>query len=70
MIPGLAQMGYIALTTFAVNVIVSVPVTFALRALKTPEGSDATIKGDYHINLFKVMAGEANLLSLWYKSQK
>ncbi|MHB8275047.1 MAG: sodium:solute symporter family transporter, partial [Dermatophilaceae bacterium] len=46
-IPGLAQMGYIALTAFVTNVIVAVVLTFVLRALKTPAGTDATIKGDY-----------------------
>ncbi|MDQ1484264.1 MAG: solute:Na+ symporter, family [Actinomycetota bacterium] len=46
-IPGLAQLGYIALTAFAINVIVAVLATFLFRALKTPEGTDTTIKGDY-----------------------
>jgi len=47
LIPGLAQLGYIALTSFAINVIVAVVLTFVLGALKTPTGADATIKGDY-----------------------
>ena len=47
MIPGLAQMGYIALTAFTINVIAAVLLTFVFRALKTPVGADATIKGDY-----------------------
>jgi SSS family solute:Na+ symporter len=47
MIPVLAQMGYIALTAFVINVIVAVVLTFVFRALKTPAGVDATIKGDY-----------------------
>ena len=47
MIPGLAQMGYIALTAFGINVIVAVVLTFVLRAVKTPAGTDITIKGDY-----------------------
>jgi solute:Na+ symporter, SSS family len=47
LIPVLAQLGYIALTAFAINVIVAVVLTFVLRALKTPAGTDTTIKGDY-----------------------
>jgi SSS family solute:Na+ symporter len=47
MIPGLAQMGYIALTAFGINVIVAVALTFAFRATKTPAGTDATIRGDF-----------------------
>jgi SSS family solute:Na+ symporter len=46
-IPGIAQMGYIALTAFVINVMVAVVLTFALRALKTPAGTDVTIKGDF-----------------------
>jgi SSS family solute:Na+ symporter len=47
MIPGLAQMGYIALIAFVINVILAVVLTFVFRAMKTPAGTDATIKGDY-----------------------
>jgi SSS family solute:Na+ symporter len=47
LIPGLAQLGYIALTAFAINVIVAFVLTLVLGALKTPAGADATIKGDY-----------------------
>jgi SSS family solute:Na+ symporter len=47
MIPGLAQMGYIALTAFGINVIVAVVGTIVLRIVKTPAGTDTTIKGDY-----------------------
>jgi SSS family solute:Na+ symporter len=46
-IPVLAQLGYIALTAFTVNVIVAATATVVLRALKTPAGIDTTIKGDY-----------------------
>jgi SSS family solute:Na+ symporter len=46
-IPGLAELGYIALTAFALNVIVAVVLTFILRATNTPAGADITIKGDY-----------------------
>jgi SSS family solute:Na+ symporter len=47
LIPVLAQLGYIALTAFVINVIVATAATFVLRALKTPAGIDTTIKGDY-----------------------
>jgi SSS family solute:Na+ symporter len=40
-------MGYIALTAFGLNVIVAVVLTLVLGTLKTPAGTDATIKGDY-----------------------
>ena len=36
LIPGLAQLGYIALTAFAINVIVAVVLTLVLGTLKTP----------------------------------
>src|SRR5665213_1975915 len=47
LIPVLAQMGYIALTAFVINVIVATAATFVFRALKTPAGIDTTMKGDY-----------------------
>jgi len=47
LIPVLAQLGYVALTAFVINVIVATAATFVLRALKTPAGIDTTIKGDY-----------------------
>jgi solute:Na+ symporter, SSS family len=47
LIPVLAQLGYIALTAFVINVIVATAATLVLRALKTPAGIDTTIKGDY-----------------------
>ena len=47
LIPVLAQLGYIALTAFVINVIVATAATFVLRALKIPAGTDTTIKGDY-----------------------
>ena len=47
LIPVLAQLGYIALTAFTINVIVATVATFVLRALRTPAGPDTTIKGDY-----------------------
>ena len=47
LIPVLAQLGYIALTAFVINVIVAAAATVLLRALKAPAGIDTTIKGDY-----------------------
>ncbi len=46
-IPGLEQMGYIALTAFALNLIVAVVFTFVFRAFKASEGHDETIPADY-----------------------
>ena len=47
MIPSIAQMGYIALTAFVINIIVAVIVTLVLNAMKVSNGRDETIKGDY-----------------------
>ncbi len=47
-IPGLGDLGYIALTAFAINIVVSVVVTLALNAAKVSNGSDATTPGDYY----------------------
>jgi len=46
-VEGWGQMGYIALTAFAINVVVTVVLTLILRAMKTPEGVDETIPADY-----------------------
>jgi SSS family solute:Na+ symporter len=46
-IDAIGQMGYIAFTAFVLNVIVAAVVTLVLRAVKVPDGQDATIKGDY-----------------------
>ncbi|MCD4524866.1 sodium:solute symporter [Nocardioides sp. cx-173] len=46
-IPGLGEMGYIAMTAFALNLIVTVVLTLALNALKVSNGRDATSPGDY-----------------------
>ena len=46
-IPGIAQMGYIALTAFVINVIVAGVLTFVFNALNLDKGVDDTIKGDY-----------------------
>lgn len=46
-IPGIAQMGYIGLTAFAINLIIAAVLSLALNAAKVPNGVDETIKGDY-----------------------
>jgi SSS family solute:Na+ symporter len=46
-IPGIAQMGYIAMTAFVINLVVAVVLTFVLNALKVDSGKDETIRGDY-----------------------
>jgi SSS family solute:Na+ symporter len=43
----LGRNGYIALTAFVLNVLVAAVVTLVLRALKVPEGDDATRPEDY-----------------------
>jgi SSS family solute:Na+ symporter len=46
-IPGIGEMGYIALTAFVLNLIVAVIATFVFRALKADEGHDETIPADF-----------------------
>lgn len=46
-IPGIAQMGYIGLTAFGINLIIAAVLSVILRAAKVPNGVDETIKGDY-----------------------
>jgi len=46
-IEAIGQLGYIAFTAFVLNVVVAAAITLLLRAVKAPEGDDATIKGDY-----------------------
>ncbi|MFW5468698.1 monocarboxylate uptake permease MctP [Knoellia sp. CPCC 206435] len=46
-IPGIAQMGYIALTAFVLNLVVAGLLSLALNAAKVSKGHDETIKGDY-----------------------
>jgi len=43
----IGRTGYIALTAFVVNVLVSTVLTLVLRALKVPEGQDETRPDDY-----------------------
>ncbi|WP_266382365.1 sodium:solute symporter family protein [Streptomyces canus] len=57
-IPGIGEIGYIGLTAFVLNVVVTVVLTFALKAAKAPEGIDATAPGDYTAD-----AAEAEALS-------
>ena len=47
-IPGLGDMGYIALTAFALNLIVAVVLSAALNAMKVSNGRDATATSDYY----------------------
>ncbi|MEO6021099.1 MAG: sodium:solute symporter [Knoellia sp.] len=46
-IPGIAQMGYIGLTAFAINLIIAAILSAGLHAAKVDNGVDETIKGDY-----------------------
>lgn len=45
--PVIGELGYIALTAFAINVVVAGLLTFVLNAMKVEAGVDTTIKGDY-----------------------
>ncbi len=47
-IPGVGDMGYIALTAFVLNIGVAVVVTLVLNVAKVSNGSDATRPGDYY----------------------
>ncbi len=47
-IPGIEQMGYIAVTAFVLNVVVAVVVSAVLNAMKVSNGGDETQVGDYH----------------------
>ncbi len=46
-IPGIGEIGYIGLTAFVLNVLVTVAPTFALKAVKAPGGVDET-SPDYY----------------------
>lgn len=46
-IPGIGEIGYIGLTAFVLNVVVSVVLTLALRAFNAPDGVDETSPEDY-----------------------
>ena len=47
LIPGIEEMGYIAVTAFVLNVVIAVVVTAILTALKVSNGADETIPFDY-----------------------
>ena len=47
-IPGLGDMGYIALTAFALNLLVAVVLSAVLNATKVSNGRDATATSDYY----------------------
>ncbi|MEU6593237.1 monocarboxylate uptake permease MctP [Streptomyces sp. NPDC046881] len=46
-IPGIGEIGYIGLTAFVLNVVVTVVLTVVLRAVKAPDGLDETRPEDY-----------------------
>jgi SSS family solute:Na+ symporter len=46
-IPAIEQMGYIAMTAFALNVILAVVLSLVLNAMKVSNGADETTLGDY-----------------------
>ncbi|MFG2523528.1 monocarboxylate uptake permease MctP [Streptomyces sp. NPDC048527] len=46
-IPGIGEIGYIGMTAFVMNVLITVVLTFTLKALKAPEGVDETSPSDY-----------------------
>ena len=46
-IPGIAQLGYIAMTAFVINLVISAVLSLALNAAKVSNGVDETIRGDY-----------------------
>ncbi len=47
-IPGLGQMGYIAMTSFVLNLVVVVVGSAVLNAAKVSNGTDVTAVDDYH----------------------
>jgi SSS family solute:Na+ symporter len=46
-IPGIGEIGYIGLTAFVLNMVVTVVLTLVLRAVKAPDGLDETRPDDY-----------------------
>jgi SSS family solute:Na+ symporter len=58
-VPFTDTKGYIALTAFAINVLVAVVLTVVFRAVKLPEGTDQTSPEDY-----KADAGDAGVQDL------
>ena len=47
MIPVIGQLGYIALTAFAINALLAAAVTVVLNLVNVPDGRDETIATDY-----------------------
>jgi SSS family solute:Na+ symporter len=47
LIPGIEEMGYIAVTAFVINVVIALVVSAILNALKVSNGKDETIPFDY-----------------------
>ncbi|GDY45391.1 hypothetical protein SANT12839_062730 [Streptomyces antimycoticus] len=45
--PAIGEIGYIGFTAIVLNVLVTVVLTFVLRALKAPDGIDETTAADY-----------------------
>jgi SSS family solute:Na+ symporter len=46
-IPGLGDLGYVAMTAFTLNLVIAIVLSFALNAAKVANGSDETTDGDY-----------------------
>src|SRR6478735_1662317 len=47
MMPGIGEMGYIAITAFAINVVLAIVISAVLNAMKVSNGRDETIAFDY-----------------------
>ncbi|WP_303645843.1 monocarboxylate uptake permease MctP [Nocardioides potassii] len=47
LVPGLDQMGYIAMTAFVINLVIAVVLSAILNAVKVSNGSDETVPFDY-----------------------
>ncbi|MGF9757573.1 sodium:solute symporter [Microvirga sp. 0TCS3.31] len=47
MIPGIGEMGYIAMTAFTINVVLAVVLSAVFNAMKVSNGRDETIAFDY-----------------------
>ncbi|MGW4159647.1 sodium:solute symporter, partial [Streptomyces sp. NPDC004788] len=57
-IPGIGEIGYIGLTAFVLNVLVTVVLTLVLRSVGTPDGVDETSPEDYTAD-----AGDAGVVT-------
>ena len=47
MMPGIGEMGYIAITAFTINVVLAIVLSAVLNAMKVSNGRDETIAFDY-----------------------